>query len=741
MSKNSIEVNGFNLFEYLQPTAPTTAKSAATTKPNDRLTAHHDLNPTLLLLNVVRYDGAFDAMGRFHGYGKLVSNMSYNYEGDFEGGMMHGSGHIEWVDGTSYEGQFVENCITGKGMYVMPSGDTYKGDVVRGQRHGAGQYTHASSGHTYEGDWDNGNKKGKGTMYYSPDMASYYRGMWANNLQNGRGVMVYPSGSVYDGEWVQGQPQGQGSMTMRVDGRVVEEYQGSWMHGKSHGFGSILYITPHVEGTASTSSEKETTINRYDGEFVQGMRHGMGVFLYQDGSKYEGSWVNNMKEGEGKFIHPNGTVSVGTFEGGKLVKSTDVNLGQQQQQQADNATSNTFHSEVALLIEDLLFITGHEEETEKEIQTLISRYSGDLRRIFLHYCTVEVKSHIIPCLSKDSSYQTQTQTQMSVAQFWRLLADCHMFSYDFTIASVDRVIATLRSRALEAARKIVVGSDNKTLTPGQEGSKASGDIHSGTFLLLYRDFIEALIRVSHARYQYIIGTDVTAMVHTCLRDVIILNSCQSSSPMWAYTRAIQAVLPTHQKLLEHVFARCQQSNKEQTSSRRTVEGDSTITLRQFLNLIKESGCADQKDLTLHRVLKMFEKEKMSDLNRIEKRMLCYGGSPGPKGLPSKGSTVSLDASVGPLPMSVRQQPAESPSLGNGESPLKERLWERRLQVEKDARGRHASNITNTLAVDVEIVFAEFVEGLAKVASIKVQAANPVEKFETFVERCLKPLTT
>eukprot|EP00759_Apiculatamorpha_spiralis_P021282 PhF_6_TR26206/c0_g1_i1/m.37331 len=814
-----MDVNGFNVYEYLCGSQPT----------------FHDLNPTLMLLSVVKYEGEFDPQGRFHGYGKLISSMNYSYEGEFKAGMMHGKGRIEWSDGTSYDGEFVENRITGKGTYTMTSGDVYTGDVFQGQRHGNGQYKQAATGYMYEGDWELGVKKGKGTMYYKEDLSTYYRGQWDNNLPNGKGIMVYASGSVFDGEFLDGEPHGTGNLVVREQGVILEEYRGQWVSGRPHGNGSSLYITPHnsalvpLEPMAQPAT-KETTINRYDGEFQNGLRHGRGTFQYQDGSKYEGQWDNNQKEGEGRFTHPNGTVYFGKFEKGKLVTtlamklSSEVNATTQSTAQGgsthkdkdkDNSAGtqsavSSMPSQVILYIEDLLLTAGNPDEVMNGIQSLLSRHYGALRRIFQHYCSVE-KSVSIPSLTPREGNQPapQTMAQMTVAQFWTFLADCQLLNHDLTIAIVDRILTTLRERCSVAASKLVasvpsqqgnapappsvsVPSERQSITTpptlapdpsprhasiqsqasskgkprkssrdststtstginDRSGSRAMSifdsavrrnniDIHNGKSVLTFRDFVEALVRVAYQKYSHVVTSDISRMLQVCLEDIIIVYACNpNTSSLWKTTKDVSNVLATHQPLLESIFSKYQQHayhGLDLHLKSSPLKPDSTITVRQFLALLRDCGCIDNQSLTLVSVLNLIDhdhKEKKSDVcKKVEKRLLLP--STGVLRNASSVNTEGVATTATDLLLSVTQQ-------GDSADVVSERIWERKLQTERDAAGYKNTNVTNTLAVDVELIFAEYVESLAKVslAKFKDVVATPAQKFEMLVNKYLKNL--
>eukprot|EP00760_Papus_ankaliazontas_P035760 PhM_4_TR800/c0_g1_i1/m.8557 len=870
--------NKHNIYEYLMP--------------KERPT---ELNPTLMLLSVVRYDGDFDALGRFHGSGRLVSAMGYTYDGNFIAGQMHGKGKITWADGTTYEGDFADNRVTGSGLYTMASGDEYRGGVSRGMREGRGSYKQVSTGCTYDGDWVSGVKQGRGVMYYTPDATTYYRGEWEDDLPNGRGIMVFPSGSVYEGDWCNGMPHGSGVLVHRENGEVVEEQRGTWVEGRPQGEGTTMYITPHVSATGSltysdasptislsvpgslaisadkasmkTSMErdaagKDTTINRYTGTFVDGKREGSGVFLYEDGSKYEGQWVANERHGEGRFTHPNGTLYMGKFENGRLVKTGDVKLlgvtatgmaatsqpqfnDQLQASGPNNTTSNTnsgasaVPSTVLLFIEDLLFASRNADDSARAIQALISRHNGSLRRMFQQYCAVDRNkdgalsylpflSSSVPEASPSSlSLDATGSNQMVLSQLWKFVSDCHMFTYEFTVAHLDRIVETVRHRFQSNTTDLVVPKADppkptKTSqeAPGPTSSKsiqpeprrstisataaavsatsrtqsvplaashsitstikrnqanaaaqraASGalDIHHGHAIVIsFRDFVEVLVRIAHVKFAHIMTSDLGRTVQYFLEDIIHIhggpNAVSTGQPLFRTLREVNRdALVSYQPLFEAIFLRYRTEAYQGLEMHRAPSlsgaADRTLTVRQFLSMLKDAGCIDTH-LTLHGALKAFEGDptahhpEFTEVSRkVERRLLQPTGNTN-NALSNSSSGIG-GFGVIPSPSPSVDAAAPGSALLSPQDPtsgfyITDKAWERKLQAEAQAAGPRQVNVVTTLAVDAELTLPQFVESLCRVArarasktdaatSTAVQDVNII--FMKFVQTYLEPL--
>lgn len=186
----------------------------------------------------------------------IQARSSARYEGEWRDGLPHGDGILIYddVDNVRYEGQF-----------------------ARGKRHGHGQMRYAS-GNVYAGKWVDDRKKGYGVMRW---------------LGPPNPTSVAPASSVVP--------------------VLHEVYEGEWEHDEQHGFGRHVWL--HTR-------QKEK--NYYEGEFARGLRHGLGVFYYANGARYEGEWRANAKHDRGTFFYEDGRVFHGAFANDRSVDSTAV---------------------------------------------------------------------------------------------------------------------------------------------------------------------------------------------------------------------------------------------------------------------------------------------------------------------------------------------------------------------------------------------------------------------------------
>lgn len=166
---------------------------------------------------VTRYDGQW-CMGKRHGEGKLTYNAegSSFYEGSWKEGKKHGEGKQVWPSGNTYAGQWEDGQMRGQGTMTWHNQgqvETYSGNWEDSQPHGEGTHTWLAPepqpgqafkdttsqqlNNRYKGQWQKGTRHGKGTFYYAN--GAYYSGEWADHVKHGKGRHVFEDGRIYDG--------------------------------------------------------------------------------------------------------------------------------------------------------------------------------------------------------------------------------------------------------------------------------------------------------------------------------------------------------------------------------------------------------------------------------------------------------------------------------------------------------------------------------------------------------------
>lgn len=166
---------------------------------------------------VTKYEGQW-FMGKRHGEGKLIYNADASsfYEGAWKEGKKHGEGKQVWPSGNSYSGQWEDGQMRGQGTmtwYNQGQVETYNGNWEDSQPHGEGTHTWLAPepkpdqafkdttsqqlNNRYKGQWLNGSRHGKGTFYYAN--GAYYSGEWQDHVKHGKGRHVFEDGRIYDG--------------------------------------------------------------------------------------------------------------------------------------------------------------------------------------------------------------------------------------------------------------------------------------------------------------------------------------------------------------------------------------------------------------------------------------------------------------------------------------------------------------------------------------------------------------
>lgn len=166
---------------------------------------------------VRKYEGQWQD-GKRHGMGRLsydVLGESF-YVGQWEAGYKHGEGSQVWRSTNSYQGQWRLGRIAGHGTMTWCDGgirDQYTGHWENDTLGGAGRYTwnipdpadadkHMPSqqmNNCYEGSWVSGVRHGVGTFSYAS--GARYNGNWADNIKDGHGEYTNEDGNVYIGQF------------------------------------------------------------------------------------------------------------------------------------------------------------------------------------------------------------------------------------------------------------------------------------------------------------------------------------------------------------------------------------------------------------------------------------------------------------------------------------------------------------------------------------------------------------
>ena len=144
----------------------------------------------------MKYEGAKNEKGEYHGSGTLIDSLGFIYQGEFINGKLNGQGTLTFdrnypyfekiyfnqlfgsflPDSTScikcsnhgnkYVGEFKDGLMHGEGTSTSFDGKKYVGEFKDGLFHGKGIFS--SNSGKFIGEFKNGEPyNGKGTYYYS----------------------------------------------------------------------------------------------------------------------------------------------------------------------------------------------------------------------------------------------------------------------------------------------------------------------------------------------------------------------------------------------------------------------------------------------------------------------------------------------------------------------------------------------------------------------------------------------
>jgi hypothetical protein len=530
-------------------------------------------NPALSKVVVSSYEGERDERGRFVGQGTATFKHGHAYAGAFADGWMHGQGKFSWADGTTFEGDFVRNTIDGNGRYDWADGSYYEGEVRGGIRHGRGCMQVASRrrprhsfgasmkmaftskeeeeaeaeggpdddyeeipGPYYEGDWKLGKRHGEGTLWYGgKDSPSFFKGTWVDGMREGpRGEMVYPSGNRYLGAWQADRRHGKGVMRLLT---TEEIYDGDWKEGLQHGAGTHTWL---AGGRAEHGATQRLMCNRYVGEWMVGLRHGKGTFYYSNGSRYVGEFQRNLKAGHGVYTFPDGRVYEGPFTDDRMgfndgsleekvatrgpvkIESSRKGTKKKKKKKRKGLPQRTPRAvplagttrNVHLNIGDLMSgLAPKERGVERRgIEKLVMRWNSGMKQIYAHYSTLSQNG--LPKRGAGSSTggvgEQEEEFYLNQGQFWLLMRDCGIVSQAVPLASLARIFSTVK---LQFASSIAESRRRREATEAgvDEGRTATVDdrlylepddpVHEPQRPILYREFVEGLVRIAAVVYE------------------------------------------------------------------------------------------------------------------------------------------------------------------------------------------------------------------------------------------------
>ncbi|EFC49811.1 COG4642 domain-containing protein [Naegleria gruberi] len=468
-------------------------------------------------------------------------NYEILYEGNFERGFMNDSdGYFEFLysetKGPTYKGNVENNQFEGKCKITWEDGSYYEGEVKNGLRDGFGVFISGDHKSKYEGEWKEGKRHGKGFMTYSAHET--FEGTFSENKRNGTGLMHYKSGNYYEGEWKNNKREGQGTMHWVVD--PLEVYEGQWINDLPDGIGKHTYL--------QASGKK---CNYYEGSFSEGKREGQGTFYYADGSYYSGEWYQNLKHGNGIFYYLNGTAQKGVWREDKLSHPLEF-VTTNTEKSTPPATSKTTTGGtltspmIELYINDLLLKVDGTFDGLNKVNSLVQRNIRKFKNVFAHYCkygidplcikktaaataSINMNPRIsIQGILESGGGEEMTASEMKIflskdnkltmVQFWKFAHDFGLLNENVNFAVIDRIFIFVATQSsAERNIKLAKQEDGQLLlstdsirniklakpAPIKNGKTRPDSSSSSTSTIRFREFVEALVRVSSELYRNI----------------------------------------------------------------------------------------------------------------------------------------------------------------------------------------------------------------------------------------------
>ncbi|RLN93407.1 hypothetical protein BBJ28_00006931 [Nothophytophthora sp. Chile5] len=494
------------------------------------------------------YTGDFHR-GRMHGTGRMEWQSGVVYEGDFTHNEITGSGSYRWPNGSSYVGQVQGGKRHGRGVFLTGDlGVTQQPKVLEDDEsveptppqlfgyhsleekeetvdpdvegEGSDPFTlvRAQSNARYDGEWVCGLPHGYGELVFDAARQIRYEGQFVAGKREGQGHMHYSDGSMFVGDWKDDLKCGHGVMTWMIPGDEedsgpipIERYDGEWLDDCQQGFGRHVWLRSGLNATPSREK------NWYEGEFRAGLRDGNGVFFYANGARYEGEWRANVKDGYGLFFYENGRVFVGLFRQDRSVEGcyataeiapkpaeATSELPVAAASPLPSASSSVVG--IMLFINDLLPTTGDmaaREKARKAVEHAALRINTDLRTLY-RGCIKEMRRASIPGASTTET--EDTGTLLEVFECRQLLSQCGFYFTNGQLESfLQSVRRAQRARALACAASQELACHFQQNLPLENCSRSSGDLLDrlevvpSHQLLLFREFVELLVRIAHWR--------------------------------------------------------------------------------------------------------------------------------------------------------------------------------------------------------------------------------------------------
>ncbi|KAL4464624.1 hypothetical protein ABPG74_011185 [Tetrahymena malaccensis] len=609
------------------------------------------------------YEGELDN-GMLHGKGKFRWANGVIYEGQFEYNTIKGVGTYQWPDTSTYTGQVLNGLRHGQGTFVSPEGEAeytgswveglrngngtikfksgavFEGQFVNGCKHGHGRMTYPS-GNYYEGEWKYDKKDGQGTMIWLNSKEKYY-GQWRNNLQNGFGVHI----------WLESKGEGK---LMR------NRYEGQWVDGQRHGYGVFYYANgSKYEGEWRNNLKEGYAIFTEDnGNLIQGQykadrlvkqENNLKTDLKEQQSQHEkdkqnlGATDSPSKAKAGKDEKNKQAAAATTAV--KLKTQTKINDPKEVNSSQQMVKKKEIEMNPYIYLVDFFDMTqGIEEgvlQIHQNIQTMLLRHNSDLRNWYKIYSNNHENT-----IGEDAF-------SMDMLAFWKMMKEAKVTDQTVTLASINRLFYqgvknryTINSqeqqiqKQIEIAKKLgrpltqeelrdIVLLDliiSKTSSEdkldysklGEQEEKSAQDesqlylylvdVHDSKRAILYRHFVELIVRMSYLKYGDIqnVHRSLEKFIQSKIAPIFESKKLPSKSfnnleDTDSGAQKKKVLVETYQDLFKNIYNSLAQDNKNPKYGMI----DKTIKFKDILKYLQDCELV-QNDQEKKLLMQIFEK--------------------------------------------------------------------------------------------------------------------------------------
>ena len=356
---------------------------------------------------------------------------------------------------------------------------------------------------------------------------------------------------------------GQGSMTW-FD--VNEKYTGGWKNDCQEGRGEHVWMESTV---GEFSSIQKQMNNRYVGEFIGGKRHGFGTFFYANGSQYEGEWEDNFKQGQGVFTFDDGSIYDGAFMADKMVNRKVILKAE-----------DVIKPKMILYIDDLLIGEKGDTKAKTEVDNAVLRINSDLKALYKHYSAIQ-------------PFSTSGYFALNLSGLWKMVCDCDLISNTISLARIDRMLLATRQQHKKALTAAQVASGR--IGPASQSHRLNEniEIHDEKNIVLYREFVELLVRIAHAtaiesESSKSLAEGIITLYLDHLRGVLASGKEVDEWEKQSSSLEMTSVWTKYQNSLKNLFT------TYGTRSQSTGYPDTTLSLHSFLRILKSLKLVDEE---------------------------------------------------------------------------------------------------------------------------------------------------